>query len=238
MAKQELRAKTIQELRKMAKTKGLVARRDWKKKDFIKALSSKKVSGGQVAKPVKGNQVKKTAAKKRAVSKTAKKPAGHTAPQSVKPLAELGLHPLPAEYHDDRIVSMPVTPGRLYVYWEIPENKIIENKGSLNIKALDMNTNSFFYTPVSGRIGESFIAINPDSDYSIEIGVINSQGEFVNISQVGSISGIPEVHTWTPTDGPAEDIPSCKQPETTGQAPQGALPEEFFKTPGSINSSY
>ena len=271
MAKQDLRAKTIQELRKMAKRKGIAARREWKKEDFVKALSPQKKSASRPLKSVKRKSAKKTVAGKATVSKTVKKTAirrtaksappkrpaavstptvsrpgmqtkkrtvvaGRPVPPSARPRREL-LPPLPAEYDDDRIVTMPVTPGRLYVYWEIPQDRLAEVKGSLNLRAHDMKTNSFFYTPVSDRVGESFININPGSNYSIEIGIINNEGEFVNVSQPGAAAA-PEGLTGAPErlDEPHDFSEAPQSPEMTEPPQERALPEEFFETPGPVSS--
>jgi hypothetical protein len=155
---------------------------------------------------------------------------------TVKPPAELGLTPLPAEYFEDKIVSMQVTPGRIYIYWEVAEDSLMKYKGSLNLRVLAMKGNNFFYAPVSGRIGESFININPDSDYAVEIGVIDSKGEFVNIIQTES-TAIAEVFSQMP-EGSAGGIRTCQQPEMTGPEQKGkvALPEEFFEVPEPVSS--
>jgi hypothetical protein len=131
-----------------------------------------------------------------------------------------------------------VTPGRIYVYWEVPEDRLVKYKGSLNLKVLDVNANYFFYAPVSGRIGESFININPDSDYAVEIGVIDSKGEFVKIIQPESTS-VTEVHSEMPAEGSPAEIPVRERPEMTGPAQNkggAALPEEFFEMPEPVSS--
>ncbi len=236
MAKQDLRAKTIQELRKMAKRKGIAARREWKKEDFVKALSPKKVFRRQPSKSASTKPARKTAVRKNAVSGTAKKPAGRRTAKAASPRKL--LPPLPAERHnDDRIVSMPVTPARLYVYWEIPQNRLAALSGSLNLRARDMKTDSFFYTPVSERIGESFININPGANYSIEIGIINNKGEFVNVIQPESAAA-PEALTGMTgrPQGPRYFSEAPQSHEITDSPQERVLPEEFFETPGPVSS--
>lgn len=240
MARQALQAKTIQALRKMAKNKGIAARREWKKKDFVKALSPKKAAGSRPAKSAERKPAKKTIVRKQAVSRAAKKraaTAGRPVPPAVKPPIKT-LPPLPSEYrNDDRIVSMPVTPARLYVYWEIPQNRLAALSGSLNLRARDVKTDSFFYTPVSDRIGESFININPGVNYSIEIGIINNRGEFVNVSRPEPAAA-PEALTGMP-GRPQEprDFSEVRQsPEIAEPAQERALPEEYFETQGPVSS--
>jgi hypothetical protein len=260
MAQQDLKEKTVRELRTMAKRAGIAAKGDWKKEDFIKALSPKKKSSakpGNTAKTAKKTVTRKPAAKNSTAHKTAGKPAVkksvkktsaakaksalRKAPPKKTPWPASGAvslkphpgqvpAPLPAEYREDKIVTMPVTPGRIYVYWEIPEYKLVKCKGSLNLKVFDKKTDSFFYTPVSGRIGESFVNINPDSDYSIKIGIIDCKGEFVNISQ--SEPSVSDIHTVLTSEWHPGEILSGEQPEMT----ERALPEEFFEMPGPLSS--
>src|SRR5208337_3021029 len=170
MAKQDLGEKTVRELRTMAKRAGIAVKGYWKKEDLVKVLSLKKKPTAKPAKP-------KSVLRKVPPKKT---PLTDFTSAAVKLPPELVLPPLPDEYFGDKIVSMQVTPRRIYVYWEVPEDRLVKYKGSLNLKVLDVNANNFFYAPVSGRIGESFININPDSDYAVEIGIIDSKGEFVN----------------------------------------------------------
>jgi len=202
-----------------------------------KKSTSRKAAGDQVIKKsVKNTQTAKPKSVSRKVPPK-KTPLTDFAPAAVKPLPELVLAPLPAEYCGDKIVSMQVTPGRIYVYWEVAEDRFSKYKGSLNLKVLDMKENYFFYTPVSGRIGESFININPDSDYAVELGIIDSKGEFVNIMQPES-TAVTEVNSEMPAEGPSGEITACGQPEMTGPAQKGevALPEEFFEVPDPVSS--
>ena len=166
-----------------------------------------------------------------------KTPQTDSASIAVKPPPELVLTPLPAEYCGDKIVSMQVTPSRIYVYWEVAEDRLAKYKGSLNLKVFDMKKNYFFYEPVSGRIGESFININPDSDYAVKIGIIDSKGEFVNIIQPES-TAVTETLSKIQAEGPLGEIPECERPEMTGPAQkgEGALPEEFFEVPEPVSS--
>ena len=258
MEKQDLGEKTVRELRTMAKRAGIAVKGDWKKEDLVKVLSLKNKSAAKSTKPAStakktpsgktedkksiarkaaGPQVIKKSVKKTRTAKpksisrkvpAKKTPLADFTSAAVKPPPGLVLAPLPAEYFGDKIVSMQVTPRRIYVYWEVPEGRLMKYKGSLNLKVLDVNANYFFYTPVSGRIGESFININPDSDYAVEIGIIDSKGEFVNIIQ-------PESTAFA---GVRSEMPACEQPEMTGPEQKGevALPEEFFEIPGPVSS--
>ena len=217
MAKLDLGDKTVRELRTMAKRAGIAVKREWKKKDLVKVLSSKKKSASKPAKPAK--PVKK---RNKALSR------------AVKPPPELVLTPLPAEYFGDKIVSMQVTPSRIYVYWEVTEDRLVKYEGSLNLKVLDTKENSFFYEPVLRRIGESFINVNPDSNCAVEIGIIDSRGEFVNIIQPDS-TAVAKVHSRIIAEGSCGCISGCERPVTTEKG-EVALPEEFFELPESVSS--
>jgi hypothetical protein len=197
---------------------------------------------GKAYKTAAGSAVKKSAKKapgKKAKSGSSKKPLKKNAvtpsrTAGLKSPPELALPPIPDEYRDYRIVSMPVTPRRVYVYWEIPEDKLEKYKGSLNLRVSDLKTNSFFYVPVSGRIGESFIDINPDSDYTIAIGVIDNKGEFVDIIKRESTA--TEKNAVIPTEGYPEEIRSGEHIEKPERAKEKGLPEEFFVMPEPVSS--
>lgn len=131
--------------------------------------------------------------------------------------------PLPVDYGENKLVSMPVTPGQVYAYWEITEDTISEYEGSLNLKVINTKTNAFFYMPISERIGEQFISVGPAAEYAVEIGVINYKGEFVRIMYSSPVE--------TPVSGIAPvEISGAATVEA------GILPEEFFETPESISS--
>jgi len=189
MAKQNLDAKTVKELREMAKRKGIAGKKGGKKK-----------------------------------AKTKKAP--RKVPSKKKPArAAIVLPALPDESRQDKMVSMPVSPRRVYVYWEIPEDKIVQYKGSLNLKISDVKTKAFFYVPISGRIGETFVNVNPGSDFTMEIGVINSKGQFVDIisHDSGKTVAPPAVNNMLSGSG------------TESSGAEG-LPEEFFEIPDSVSS--
>lgn len=161
-------------------------------------------------------------------AKPAKKPDIPGTPSAPAPppeRLEIPLPPLEAEiklleYDRDKVVSMPVTPKRLYIYWEISEDAAATYKGSLNIKVMDLKTESFFYVPISEKIGEQFISVKPEGEYTIEIGVIDYKGNFINILQFHTIE--------TPASGIA--------PETPEPSGEDELPEDFFKVPETASS--
>ncbi len=133
---------------------------------------------------------------------------------------KMAATPSLAECDRNKIVSMPVTPRRIYVYWQISEDMIAGYKGSLNLKVLDLKTNAFFYVPISERIGEHFIEVSPDAEYAIEAGTINYNGEFINMALLAH----------------AKAAAPASVPEKPEVPDEGTLPEEFFETPESVSS--
>ncbi|HXW68536.1 MAG TPA: DUF4912 domain-containing protein [Dissulfurispiraceae bacterium] len=227
-------AKPVKPVKKTKQVK--TARKNPSGKTLDKKSIPRNAAGSRLIK----KSLKKTqTAKQKSVSLKAppkKSPLTDFVPETVKPSPEM-LTPLPAEYGGDKIVSMQVTPKRIYVYWEVPEDRLVKYKGSLNLKVLDMKEKNFFYMPVSGRVGEAFIDISPDSDFAVEIGIIDSKGEFVNIIQTES-SAVTNLHSELQVEGSPGEIPACEQLEMIGQSQKRelALPEEFFEMPGPISS--
>lgn len=162
MRKQDLAAKGMAELRAMARAAGIKAGRSWKKEDFIKALSEKKPPAPARKTPVK----KRPSAPKPPENKAA-------VPPVVPP------SPLPSEYLEDKVVSLFVTPQRLYVYWEVTEKTLAGQSGNLNLKIISTISGDVFYLPVSERVGEYFVSVSPGYAYVAEIGVIDRTGEFI-----------------------------------------------------------
>lgn len=132
------------------------------------------------------------------------------------------IKPLMIEYDRDKIVSMPVTPKRLYLYWEISEDTLSVHKGSLNIKVMDLKTDTFFYMPISERIGEHFINVSPEGEYAIEIGVIDDKGEFINITR------------FQPSEVSQGGESEAGEKEDTSEGEP--LPESFFEIQESVSS--
>ena len=227
-------AKAVKPVKKTKQAK--TARKNPSGKTVDKKRIPHNAAGGQV---IKKSLKKAQTAKQKNVSLKAppkKSPLTDFAPETVMPPPEV-LTPLPAEYGGDKIVSMQVTPKRIYVYWEVPEDRLVKYKGSLNLRVLDMEEKNFFYTPVSGRVGEAFIDISPGSDFAVEIGIIDYKGEFVNIIQTES-TAVTNVHSEMQVERSPGEIPACQQPEIIGEAQKCelALPEEFFEMPGPISS--
>lgn len=330
MKKPGFAAKAISELRTIAKKAGIVAKKTWKKEDFVKALSDKtsrekapKTQPAKAAKPkpavkkpatpkqvkkkisekksvpakknplktkTTAKSAKKTVAKKvkiksekqplkksavkqkgKAVVKAAKTTAAKPVPQRTakkpikkasaaavittakKPVKKLAAiagkpvkalikaqkkplrgeySPTPAGQPKDKIVSMPVTPKRIYVYWEVSEPAISRHKGSLNLKVVASPQNVSFYLPVSERIGEHFINVSPGKGYTIEIGVINLKGRFEKISQSQPVA--TPVATVQPREIPCISGHSgSDKPSDFGEADR--LPDEFFEIPESVS---
>ena len=328
MKKPGFAAKDIAELRTIAKKAGIIAKRTWKKEDFVKALSDKaslkkapKTQTAKAAKPKTAakktatpKQVKKKTSAKKAVpakkapskAKTTSKPAKKTAIKKVKataekrPLKKIALKqkgkavikaaktttkkhvpqraatkpsreaaavittakksvkkiaaiatkpdkalikapkqslraedsPTPAGQSRNKIVSMSVTPKRIYVYWEISGPAISKHRGSLNLKVTASPQNVSFYLPVSERIGEHFINVSPGKGYTIEIGVINLKGKFEKISQSQPV-------TTPVATVQSREIPCISGPFGSAKSSDSGeterLPDEFFEIPESVS---
>src|SRR5208337_2784582 len=69
MAKQDLQKKTVRELRTMAKRAGIAVKRDWKKEDLVKVLSSSKKSAAKPAKPTKKTKLPKKSSSRKTEDK-------------------------------------------------------------------------------------------------------------------------------------------------------------------------
>ena len=217
---------TIAELRKLAGELGISLTGKTRKSDIIAAFRRAKtgkdippepVRRKPAAKKEKPGPEKKPGAPPAEKKKTVAVPGG-VSPQAAE--AAPASEPPTAGYDGDRVMSMPVTPRRLYVYWELSEDTVARYRGSLNLKVLDVKTNAFFYVPISERIGESFINVSPEGEYAIEVGVINYDGEFINLVQLM----------------PAEIPGAGDEGESVPPEEGGGLPEEFFRIPGTASS--
>ncbi|MCL4457560.1 MAG: DUF4912 domain-containing protein [Nitrospirae bacterium] len=229
--KKPLEELSVTELKTLAKELGISLKPGLKKADIIKVISKPKAKA--VGKPAP-EKIKKAAPKpetKKAIKKIepikeaakAEKPTMAEERKPLPPEKYEEMPPLPVGYDADKAVSMPVTPRQLYVYWEITEKTLSQYIGSLNIKVTNLKTKAFFYTPISERIGEHFLAVAPEGEYAVEIGIIDYKGNFVPI--------VRSQTSETPVSGMAP-----KEAKKEKEAEEIELPEEFFETPESISS--
>ncbi|HBR17563.1 MAG TPA: hypothetical protein DD725_08165 [Deltaproteobacteria bacterium] len=208
------------------------------------AVKPKRKAAVKAAKTTTARQVPQRAAarppkKSAAVITTAKKPVKKIATIARKPVKALKkasgkslrteYNSVPAGQSRNKIVSMSVTPKRIYVYWEITEPAISSHKGSLNLKVVAAPLNVSFYLPVSERIGEHFINVSPGKGYTIEIGVINLKGKFVKISQSQAVT----TPIATVQASGSSRISGLSEPTRPGEADR--LPDEFFEIPESVS---
>jgi hypothetical protein len=142
---------------------------------------------------------------------------------------------------------MTVTPKRLYVYWEVSGEIMAQHSGNLNLKVIATKTGKPFYLPISERIGEYFITVNPDTEYVAEVGVIDKKGEFVAMAMTR--------HEESRASMTAQSRPEIAQPDTNralntgipspsvaGEQPAikhagESLPDEFFGIPEMVSSA-
>lgn len=253
-ARTPLEALTVAELKGLAKELGIALGSGLKKADIIKALG-------------KATTGKKKAAPKRAKKATAK-PAPETPERAIKPAeraapvkkrtpkaAGITEQPaaLPEEYGVDKVVTMPVTPRRLYIYWEITAGTLGRYRGNLNLKVIDAETGEAFYLPISERVDEYFITVRPGKEYMAEVGVIDAKGDFITLSSshpkpaYAPRTAVPETELFSAAAGEAVEPPSSRRvragetvrgivaPEEVAEAAE--LPEEFFGVPAFISSA-
>ena len=228
--KRPLEELTIAELKTLAKELGIALKSGLKKANIIKVISKPKAKAvgkpapEKIKKAIKKIEPIKEAAKAEKPAKVSVKPPKVSEKKTAPPERRyVEMPPLPAVYGEDKAVSMPVTPRQLYVYWEITEKTLSQYIGSLNIKVTNLKTKAFFYTPISERIGEHFLAVAPEGEYAVEIGIIDYKGNFVPI--------VRSQTSETPVSGMAP-----KEAKKEKEAEGTELPEEFFETPESISS--
>lgn len=211
--KKPLDALTVAELKALAKELAVPLTAGAKKADIIKALKTAErapaAKKAALEKPAPAARKKTAAPKakkaaplrkrvKAVVAKTPKSPASPVKkkravapqhPQSKEPLfkelpklLEKPEEPTALEPgREDRIVTMTVAPRRLYVYWEVAEATVMRHPGNLNLKISDLKGGETFYLPIDERVGEYFITVAPDTEYSAEVGVIDRAGKFVTM---------------------------------------------------------
>ncbi|MDI6688567.1 MAG: DUF4912 domain-containing protein [Desulfobacterales bacterium] len=220
--KRPLEELTIAELKTLAKELGIALKSGLKKANIIKVISKPKAKA--VGKPAP-EKIKKAIKKIEPIKEASKaeKPMTTEERKPLPPEKYEEMPPLPVGYDADKVVSMPVTPRQLYVYWEITEKTLSQYIGSLNIKVTNLKTKAFFYTPISERIGEHFLAVAPEGEYAVEIGIIDYKGNFV-----------PIVRSQT-SETPVSDM-TTKETKKEKETKEIELPEEFFETPESISS--
>ncbi|MFZ5996119.1 MAG: DUF4912 domain-containing protein [Nitrospirota bacterium] len=253
-ARTPLEALTVAELKGLAKELGIALGSGLKKADIIKALG-------------KATTGKKKAAPKRAKKATAKpvpetperaiKSAERAAPVKKRTPKAAGIPEqpaaLPEEYGVDKVVTMPVTPRRLYIYWEITAGTLGRYRGNLNLKVIDAETGEAFYLPISERVDEYFITVRPGKEYMAEVGVIDTKGDFITLSSSHPKpayvpkTAVPETELFPAAAGEAVEPPSSRWVrasetvrriaalEEVAEAPE--LSEEFFEVPAFISSA-
>ncbi|MEW5744988.1 MAG: DUF4912 domain-containing protein [Nitrospirota bacterium] len=285
---------TVAELKALAQALKVPLKSGYRKADIIKALRMPKTPAKiPLGKGVSGRKRVSSALKDRkepapalrkgkpARAAAAGKAAGMTAPRVLRKPASVKKEPLfrelpklmekpPVEAPlprsgEDKIVTMTVTPRRLYLYWEVSEETVARRPGNLNIKIVEMKKGDAFYLPVDERIGEYFVTVSPEGEYTAEIGVIDRKGEFVTMipQQKGrplvattppermaeppkrriAVKAAPEPEA-RPVGGPPEPAagerekgPAPVRPRPADEAGEAAgLPAEFFALAVSVSS--
>ena len=84
---------------------------------------------------------------------------------------------LPVEYGEDSITLLPVNPTLLFTFWEVREDTRAMYSGDLLVRVYDVlgvdfdvsAANSYFEKTLHERIGDQYIAVNPQRQYIIEL---------------------------------------------------------------------
>jgi len=89
---------------------------------------------------------------------------------------------MPEGYGENNIVIMTVDPWKLFIYWEVTKYSFRKFKGSLNIRLYDItgvdfdgiNAKSHVDIAIYNRIGNLYLAVNPEKEFIADIGFIES----------------------------------------------------------------
>lgn len=112
---------------------------------------------------------------------------------------------IPWGYSMDRVTAMPVDPRRLFVYWEVSDDAIVEARKGLGpagagawlcLRVYDItgrlfdgtNAHSYFDEGVDREVRQWFFEIGkPTSTACVEVGLKSSEGYFVKIARSGRV---------------------------------------------------
>lgn len=125
-------------------------------------------------------------------------------PEENKPsdiVQDILCHGLSEEYGEDELFIMAVDPDYVFASWEITENTISKEKGSLNIRVYDVTGikpsrkkyDRYFDIRIHNRIGSDFFEIKMHGrDVVMEIGFVTPTGKFKSIMRSNRVS-VPEL---------------------------------------------
>jgi len=111
-------------------------------------------------------------------------------------LQPMPLEPLPSEYGEDSIALITVNPYRIFAFWEVREDTLKLFQGIITIRLYDitdinfdyMDANSYLDREVSERIGDMYLDVSPAKDYTADIGMLSSEGNFITIARSHKVS--------------------------------------------------
>ena len=127
-------------------------------------------------------------------------PPSPAAPPQQEPAAGEALDrgaPIPEHYSMDRLVALMRDPNWLYVYWELKGGalerlrfqhsaEIIDNsRWVLRVRSLRELTE--YLVDINLRSGQWYLKVAPDSSFSLDLGFVNHQGDFVQVVQGNQI---------------------------------------------------
>jgi hypothetical protein len=102
---------------------------------------------------------------------------------------------LPEEYGENSVTLMTVDPYRLFAFWEVREETLEIFRGEVDIRVYDvtdidfdrMDANSCFDVRADARIGKCYISVNPEREYTADIGII-FDGIYIAIARSAKVS--------------------------------------------------
>jgi len=197
MKHSELEKLTRRELYGMARAYDIPGRSKMAKDDLVEALA--RVSARKVMPKVKSPKRRMAKRRRKRTVKVRRRPArakakakpsststsGRPAPpreEAPPPYVDRGPE-LPGEYGEDKLMAMVRDPNWIYVYWDLSGNareRIAAEAGDgawvLRIHNLGAGNHEDVPVLVEGR--NWYVPVAADSEYRIDIGVVDMQGNF------------------------------------------------------------
>ena len=184
--------------------KKVVAKKEIKPKKVAHRVTKKVKPEKIIKKPEKEIKAKKVSLPGKALLKKPVKvpPLVERKPEKVlRPVTEVKYPPglaeiLPKGYDEDSVMLMIVDPGKLFAYWEMQEDTVASHKGTLILRVYDvtgvefdgLNAHSYFDIAVHDRLGSWYIKVSPETEFIVDIGVINHADVFMTVARSNKVS--------------------------------------------------
>ncbi len=195
MKRSDLKKLTRRELYSMAKAYDVSGRSKMAKEDLVEALS--RVSAKKVMpepKPPKRRMAKRR--KKRSIKVTSRAAKPISAPSSTSttvsrpplpqepPPAYVDRGPeLPKEYGQDKLNAMVRDPNWIFVYWDLSGGSLSRiaseaGPGAWMLRVHNLGVHNHEDIPVLVEGGNWYLPVDADSEYQIDIGLLDMGGNF------------------------------------------------------------